>query len=232
MPYLEIEYRPSRWVHPLRAAIARTPALAGADERWRDSELLDLAFALETRVGNLGEIVQQANEHLRILNDEFADVAEQLDAHVANGVAYRVRNEAFLRRTIIGLTTFVIEARACFETLAKFYRAFVENYFGESISLESAYEEVRNSVAAPGWSESLRLFRHDLLHERSPWIRFEARGGSPKYEPVLILEYRIDAIPGPQDSISLTFLREVGTLLQAALHEIRDQLIQRVKTLQ
>jgi len=126
--YLEIEYRPIYWAHHLRAEIGKTPALAAADANWAASALLDLAFSLETRIGNLIEIQRQTDENLRVVGQELASRSE-IESLVEGGYAYRVQDEAALRRVIIGLNSLVVESRSCFENLAKFYREFVRNYF-------------------------------------------------------------------------------------------------------
>ena|SRR5258705_4175742 len=231
MPRLEIEYLAVYWVHALRAEIAQKPALAAADLNWSISGLLDLAFGLETRLGNLGEIVVQVRENLQALNVEFDGARDYLDALMADGRAYQIRDEAALRRTIISLNAFVIEARSCFETLARFYRLFVRNYFNEMVSEEGAYAKIAASVAAPGWAKELGLLRHEIVHGRSPWIRFDVRPTDPKYQPVLLLEYRADVTPAPGDEVSLDSLASMREHLRTASEKIRNELIERVRTL-
>jgi len=232
MPHLEIQYLPSiKWVHALRAEIAKKPALATADLNWSTSGLLDLAFGLETRLGNLAEIVVQVDENLRVLDAEFYEARDHIAALVAEDRAYRTKNQAALRRTIIGLNSFVIEARGCFENLARFYQQFIRNYFDERMSKENAYAKISASVAAPGWAEDLRLLRHDIAHARSPWIRFDVRPTAPKYLPVLLLEYRIKDTPAPGDEVSLAALRSMRKHLRAASERIRSELIERVRKL-
>src|SRR5262249_52694830 len=136
-----------------------------------------------------------------------------------------------LRRTIIGLNSFVLEARAYFENLARFYQHFLRNYFNERVSEEGAYAEVAASVAAPGWAEDLRVLRHDIAHARSPWIRFDVRPGAPKYHPVLLLEYRAMATSSPGDEVSLDSLASMRTHLWTASEKIRSELIERVRNL-
>ena len=230
--YLEIEYRPSYWVHHLRAEIARTPALVAADAQWATSPLLDLAFTLETRIGNLIEIQRQTDESFAVVGQELASVAE-LDSLVAGGYAYRMENQVALRRIIIGLNSLVIESRSCFETLSRFYRNFLRIYFGETISDVASYERVAAAVPVPGWAEELRLTRHDIVHERSPWIRFKVQQTPPpRFQAVLLLEYRLGAPPRPGDEITLESLRAAQDNLTAALATIRSELIDRVRAFQ
>jgi hypothetical protein len=228
--YLEIEYRPAHWVHQLRAEIAKTPALAAADARWSGSRLLDLAFALETRIGNLDEIARLANENIRLVVDELQHA--DIDHFLEGGYAYRVRNQVALRRVIIALNSMIVESRSCFETLAKFYREFVRNYFNETLSKEASYAKVAATVDAEGWADDLGLNRSDILHGRSPWIRFAVQSGPRQYQPVLILEYRIDAPAVPRDEIGVEALEALQRRLGASLEAIRRELIDKVRTLQ
>jgi len=231
MPHLEIEYLPVHWVHALRTEIAKKPALAAADLNWSTSDLLDLAFGLETRLGNLAEIVVQVRENLQILNAEFDGARDYLDALVAEGRAYQIKDEAALRRTIISLNSFVIEVRSCFETLARFYRLFVRNYFKEMVSEEGAYAKIAASIGVPGWAEKLGRLRHDILHSRSPWIRFDMHSTGLRYQPVLLLEYRINVPPTPADEVSLASLDNMRAHLRLASEKIRTELIERVRNL-
>jgi len=70
---LSIQFRPAYWVHPIRAAIAKKPALKSADAKWSDpsTQLSDLAFWIETRLGNLPEIVSLLDESLKRIGEEF-----------------------------------------------------------------------------------------------------------------------------------------------------------------
>jgi hypothetical protein len=253
---LDIAYLPSYWVHPLRAEIAKTPALADADKKWSNSPLFDLAFSLETRVGNLREIARQTDENLKIVAAEL-NREQELATLIEGGYAYQVRDEVALRRVIIGLGTLAVESRSCFENLTRFYRQFVRNYFNETISEDQSYAKVAACGALQGpaladpdgvqqqeasgpptrasdsqWAETLRLNRNDMVHYRAPWLRFEVQAQPRHYQAILILEYRLNTRLGPQDEISLDALKAIQGHLRIALDAIRDELIERVKALQ
>jgi hypothetical protein len=230
MQKLEIAYRPAYWTHPLLAEIQGKPSLSLAHENWRSSELLDLAFALETRIGNLIEIVRHVDDQLRVIGEEL-EAASDIDDLISGGYAYRMQDEVALRRVLIGLNCFIVESRACFENLARFYRLFVQNYLGESVSQTAAYEIVATSVPGPEWANDLRLLRHDIVHERCPWIRFDVRTATPRFEPVLVLEYRASAPFKSRDEVSMETLRGMRINLRKALDAIRTELISRVRGL-
>jgi hypothetical protein len=122
--------------------------------------------------------------------------------------------------------------RSCFENLANFYREFVRNYFNENISKADSYAKVAASVDAPAWADRLGLNRHDIVHERSPWIRFDVQLHPRRYQAVLILEYRLNAPARPEDEIGVEVLRNLQGQLTVALAAIRRELIERVKGLQ
>ena len=75
MPTLEIEYRPTYWVHPLLREFQMKPSLGSAHAKWADREpgLADLAFSIETRIGNLREIVRLTDENTRELGAELEE---------------------------------------------------------------------------------------------------------------------------------------------------------------
>jgi len=96
----------------------------------------------------------------------------------------------------------------------------------------ASYAKVAASVPVPGWAERLQVSRHDIVHDRSPWIRFQVQSLPRRYQAVLILEYRVNAPPVPEDEISLAALQGLLTNLEAALAAIRTELIERVRALQ
>jgi hypothetical protein len=66
MPILEIAYHgAARWAHPIRAAIQANPALAQRDKAWRESRLSDYAFAIETRLTYLPQIITRHRRQRR-----------------------------------------------------------------------------------------------------------------------------------------------------------------------
>ena len=189
------------WVHSLRAEILITPALAEADRRWSTTALKDLAFSLETRIGNLTEIARETDESIRIIGAE-------LDAEADLGFDEGVRSvdEVATRRVIIGLNMLVVRIPApVFESLAQFYREFPK-LLGETISKPDSYAKVAACVPVARSADMLGSNRHDIVHGRSPWLRFDVEMEPRHYEPVLILEYRLEVQPGPEDEISVAAL--------------------------
>jgi hypothetical protein len=158
--------------------------------------------------------------------------ASEVESLIAGDYAYRVHDEAALRRIVIGLSTLTVESRSCFENLARFYREFVANYFDEDISGRGGYAKVAESGGGGDWADTLRLNRHDMVHYRAPWLRLEVQLEPRRYEIVLILEYRQNVPAGPQDEISLQALRLVQGYLRTALETIREELISRVRARQ
>jgi hypothetical protein len=228
LPSLEIEYRPAYWAHRLLAAIQTKQSLSEAHSHWSkpESGLADLAFSIETRIGNLREIIRLTDENLHIVGEEIAS-APDIDALVAGGYAYRVENEVALRRALIGFNAFIAESRSIFENLACFYQAFARNYFGENVSDTDRYAKIASLSPTPTWADDLRLIRHDILHYRSPWLRFEVRSTSPKYDPVLVLDWRPSST-AVRAEVAMRALKDFrGNLLQA-LTTLRDELIARV----
>jgi len=144
--------------------------------------LADLAFSIDTRIGNIREIVRLTDENLTAIGRELED-ADDLPALIVGGYAYPVQNEQALRRALIGFTTFIAEARALYENLARFYRMFLRHYFREQMSEKAAYEEIAKLRPSAQWAEDLRLLRHDILHYRSPWLRLEVNSSTPRFDP-------------------------------------------------
>jgi hypothetical protein len=96
---LSIQFRPAYWVHPIRAAIAKKPALASADAKWSDpnTRLSDLSFWIETRLGNLPEIVRLVDESLKRIGEELDRNAIAVGELMAGGYVYQAEDESALQ---------------------------------------------------------------------------------------------------------------------------------------
>jgi hypothetical protein len=203
-------------------------SLEAAHARWADREpgLADLAFSIETRIGNLREIVRLTDENMGQLGAELEE-ADDLDALIAGGYPYRIENELALRRSLIGFNAFIVEARSLFENLARFYQTFLMHYFAEAISETRAYEVIAALRPSAEWANQLRLLRHDIVHARSPWLRFDVTAATPRFDPVLVLDWRREGA-SPNAEVHITALREFRTSIVSATSLLRDDLIARV----
>jgi hypothetical protein len=228
--YLEVNYRAiAHWAHPILNALNAKAALQEKHERWPDSRLSDLAFSIETRLVGLMEVSSLINEHLRTLADELERDPE-VEAIIQGGYAYQFENGVAFRRLLVCLTYFISEARSCFENLANVNREFLRYYLGVEIPEAHRYEAIASLTDPSAWAETLRAVRHDLLHDRAPWLAFEVlTGESKKWEPVLLLNWR-PGFYGPEDSVSFKGLRAIQRGLTQVAEAVRTQLILRVNS--
>jgi hypothetical protein len=231
---LEIAYYTmSQWAHPIRAAIDSKRSLQLRDAQWSQGRLSDLAFALSTRLGYLRDIVRFIDGNLAVLGADLDARRSEIAGLLREGKAYTFRYEDYgaVRRVLIGGGAFITESRACFENLADFYRDFLKTYFDEVVGDTAAgHAAVAAMTTNRQWASALRNARHDVLHGRSMWIAFEVRDTEPRYEPMLLLNWR----PGhflSEDCIKFQALREIRDGLHEAAEGTRDRLIQRVRSL-
>ena len=147
------------------------------------------------------------------------------------GQAYQFQNDTALRRVLLGATSFIAESRSCFENLADFYREFMRHYFGESVSEKQSLERIAQSTSGAKWAENLRGLRHDVLHDRAPWLAFELTGGTSPFEPVLVLDWRVGS-QETGDAVSFETLRQIRAGLVEAVLRMRDELVDRVNAAQ
>lgn len=230
---LEIDYKEmSPWALPIRAAIASNITLAVRDAQWGETRLSDLAFAISTRLGYLPDIIDTIDESLRLLGKELAGKDADIDSLMRGGYVYTFKAYRPVRLVLVGAAGFIAESRACFENLAHLYRAFVQNYFDERVGNEAAsYAAIAGMTPRQYWVTELKRVRDTVLHERSLWIAFEVRDTTPRYEPLLLLNWR----PGqfqPDDCVKFQTLRDIRDGLAEAALQLRHRLIQRVETAQ
>ena len=148
------------------------------------------------------------------------------------GIQWRESSPWIIQQTsdltsLIGFNAFIVDARALFENLARFYRTFLKHYFAETVSAAKAYEAIAALRPSPEWAEQFRLLRHDIIHSRSPWLRFDVTTATPRFGPVLVLDWRPGAA-GPDAEVHVTALREFRTSIVPAASLLRDELIARV----
>jgi hypothetical protein len=215
-----------KWANPLYAELQKRPDLA---KRLKKSHrLLDLGFAIDTRLMFLPDLTQQANESLEQVVGDFSNASPSIAEHLAKGIAITVHDRRALNRALINTTSFIAECRACFENLAEFYREFAQLFLGQSISKLASYKAVAEMARRRGWASKLQSVRHDLLHYRSLWLAFEIHlERQQMYEPLFMLNWR----PGsyrPKDTITMRQLNEIRSRLVEAAYGLRKKLMRRL----
>lgn len=226
---LRVDYRLSTaWALPILAAVRAHPTLATLERTWRDSKLSDLAFAIETRQGALQEIVRQLSDLLLALSLVLPE-GDVLERHLSKGAAYtfKKKDRAGILRLLIAIDSFISESRSLFENLAHFYRLFLKAFFGETVSEVGAFKFLASLFRDPALAERLRVVRHDIRHQRAPWLRFRVTGDPPLFEPELELNWRPEA-SDEADFVRMKQLAEIsGAIWEAAL-DLQAHLVARV----
>jgi hypothetical protein len=230
---LRIEYIASvRWADPILTAIQSKRALARKHRGWRRSELSDLTFAIERRLEYLPEITRWIDESLALIGPTLPDrvgAAEYLQP--VDPVAFRIADRRVLQRLLIGVSSFIAESRSCFETLARFHAAFLRRYCEEGHSLKSSYEAVKHLGRPYGWVRRLKQLRDDLIHERAPWIEFDADNSRrPAYELVVVLDWRPE-VTTRRSRVPIQDLREIRDGLRRAAGALQRRLVRRIRAM-
>lgn len=228
MAALEVVYEAAvHWVHPILVALQAKPSLADKYAQWGQRRLSDLAFAIETRLGYLPEIIKSVDENLERLGNQLSQAAD-IDRYIQEGIAYRFQDLAALRRVLIGVSCFIAESRSVFENLADFLREFLAFFFSDNLAEKDSYEAIAQMAAGSDWAEQLRRIRHDLLHERSLWMRFDVDPRrKPRFEPEFLLNWRPGAVE-QGDYVKLETLRAIRNGLAEAAELLRRRLIERL----
>jgi hypothetical protein len=184
---VEVEYRSTaRWVYPILRAIQDNPVLATRHNVWRRSALSDLAFAIETRLTYLPQVIRFINDNLTELHRELSPL--EISGHLERGTAFRFRNVRAVDNLLFGTTTFITESRSCFENLAAFYRLFLETYCSRRIQRAKSYNVVARSPGKYAWASALHRIRGDLIHARSLFLAFDVT--STNAVPVFSMNWR------------------------------------------
>jgi hypothetical protein len=215
------------WLFPVINAVSSNAALATAWAGWRSHRLADLGFAIETRLGNLIEIV-------RLFDRSVGKLAKQLqdepNVGAWAGQAYGFDDQETLHLALVSGSAFVAESRSCFENLAEFNNEFCQ-YFLRDPAMDKAtsYAAISTLAGNPPWVRALRGLRHDIMHHRAPWFALDVVDPL-KLEPVLLLEWRQE-LHAAGDCITLATMKAIHSGLPTAVRALASSLELRVKTM-
>ena len=163
------------------------------------------AFAIDGRLHPIRHLLQFIDQNLNQLG-RVLERDHQVPQLIEGGYAYvfAVADEEALHRAIVGTVSFIREARSCFENLADFRSEFLTQYVERPVENKLArYEALNKILGKPKWVDDLRDLRHELSHDRYPWLAFRVRSRKrPKYEPVLVLDWRPGAVGNAADIAS------------------------------
>lgn len=228
--FLHIDYKPTDfWAHELLVSLNSSTPLKVKHTEWSRLPVSVLAFSIETRLGALREIINQVDQYLTTLDSELKR-AENIDKYIERNAVYPFRNEAAVRRVLIGANCFIAECRSCFENLACFYREFLRHYFSENISLPTSYEKVASLAQDSRWADDLKKIRDDIIHDRAPWLAFLVRNNPPKkYEPILVFHYTVQGLT-ENDYVPFETLRRISLGLAEAVRTLAQNFKIRVES--
>ena len=137
-----------------------------------------------------------------------------------------------VHRVLVCMVSFIREARSCFENLADFRSEFLVHY----TEAQPEDDKARNAalddlLGKPEWIQKLRDLRHEVSHDRYPWLAFEGvEGPSTSYEPILLLDWRPNAT-ALSDRIPLHTMRQIAAGIDTAIERLVQVLCERTNQL-
>ena len=211
---------------PVLHAVNRNPRLTAL--RAGDT-LMDLLFAIDTRIHTIGEAIALFGEGSARLDEQLRTDRRKVDQCIRRGGGYVFKDIRAYRCAVLAAGTFITEARALFQNLANFYGEFLLHYFGEDVGdMGQRFAALQTMCSDPEWIRDLRERRHDLSHNRAPGIDLLVEEDEPrKYEPCLTFNWRPGATE-PEDIVPLSRLRGIGVGVDELGTKIREHLIARV----
>jgi hypothetical protein len=189
--------------------------------------LSDLAFAIETRLSYLPQIVTFIDDNIAELRQELLRPVVQLHLRTASAVDFQNRKP--VDRVLFGTTAFITESRSCFENLAAFYRYFLETYCDRIITKRRSYNTVARSTGKHAWASALYRIRGDLIHARSLFLAYEVNPSETAWAPLFSMNWRPGHF-GKKDRIELRTLADIWEGLHGAASAMRQKIVRAAAT--
>lgn len=229
--YVHMEYIPaSGWVLSIMSRLlsSNSSQMREAFDRWSETPLRELGFAITTRMHILARCILRLNASVARLREEFNSDFPQVEACLAEGYAFHPRDGELPYELLLDMDSFIFESRSLYEIVGKFLVALFAALFDRKIT-ES---ELREILAAKGidtrWISELRESRKLFFHETAPWIAVKVQQDGMKVEPVL-LKRHMTTFEDPNDLIDFSALREIYEGFVASLTALHQFVMEQIR---
>jgi hypothetical protein len=209
--HLHIDYTPQNgWVLTIMSRLLKSsdPDLRKAFERWSDTPLMELGFAITTRMHMLGLCIRRLNNRVAQLREELKSDIPKIEDALARQGAFTPKDKDLPYELLLDMDSFIFETRPLYEIVGKFLVELFRTLFGRKVTQGDLQSILSSNGIDTRWIAELQENRKLFFHQTAPWVAIEVESGTVKFDPIL-LKRNVTTFEDPDSFVSFTQLRDI-----------------------
>ena len=204
------------------------PQLRKAFEGWSDTPLMELGFAITTRIHMLGLCIRHLNDQVSSLRDELSGDLPQVEWSLAKGGAFTLKDKELPYEQLLEMDSFIFETRSLYEIMGKFLVQLFRALFGKALTEADLQAILSANNIDTRWIADLRENRKLFFHQTAPWVAVRVEGEEMKFDPVL-LKRNVQTFDDPDSFVEFARLREIYDGFVASATELHRFVIEQIR---
>ena len=204
------------------------PQLRKAFEGWSDTPLMELGFAITTRIHMLGLCIRHLNDQVSSLRDELSGDLPQVEWSLAKGGAFTLKDKELPYEQLLEMDSFIFETRSLDEIMGKFLVQLFRALFGKALTEADLQAILSANNIDTRWIADLRENRKLFFHQTAPWVAVRVEGEEMKFDPVL-LKRNVQTFDDPDSFVEFARLREIYDGFVASATELHRFVIEQIR---
>jgi hypothetical protein len=229
--HLHISYVPENgWVLTIMTRLLNSPdpQLRKAFEDWSDTPLMELGFAITTRMHMLGLSIRRLNRRVSALRDELNANPTQLEWCLAKGGAFTPKDKELPYELLLDMDSFIFETRSLYEIMGKFLVQLFRALFGKTVTEADLQAILSANNIDTRWIAELRENRKLFFHQTAPWVAVRVEGEEMQFDPVL-LKRNVQTFDDPDSFVEFARLREIYDGFVASATELHRFVLEQIR---
>ena len=228
--HLHINYVPENgWVLTIMTRLLHSPdpQLRKAFEDWSDTPLMELGFAITTRLHMLGLCILRLNRQVSNLRGELSGDLPQVEWALAKGGAFTLKDKELPYELLLDMDSFIFETRSLYEIVGKFLVHLFRALFGKAVTEADLQARLSANGIDTRWIEELRENRKLFFHQTAPWLAVSV-GDGMKFDPVL-LKRSVQTFDAPDSFVEFDRLREIYNGFVESVTELNRFILEQIR---
>jgi hypothetical protein len=229
--HLHINYVPENgWVLTIMSRLLNSPdpPLRRAFEDWSDTPLMELGFAITTRMHMLGLCIRRLNDQVSRLRDELSGDLPQVEWSLAKGGAFTLKDKELPYELLLDMDSFIFETRSLYEIMGKFLAELFRALFGKAVTEADLQAILSASNIDTRWIAELRENRKLFFHQTAPRLAVSVEGDQMKFDPVM-LKRNVHTFDDPNSFVEFARLREIYDGFVASATELHRFILEQIR---